>query len=72
MSSSVRRRHACSTTPRLSCPVAQLAVAAERVVGRRRVLHVDADEAATRRGVGDDRLEVLAAEVEIELEPERP
>ena len=51
--------------------VAQLAVQRERAVGRRRVLHVDAHEAAARGGVDDDRLEVLAAEVEVELEPER-
>ena len=72
MSSSVRRRYACSTTPTFVVPaLAQLAIEGERVVGGRRVLHVDAHEVAARRGVDDDRLEVLAAEVEVELEPER-
>ena len=51
--------------------VAQLAVQRERAVGRRRVLHVDPHEPAAGRGIDDDRLEVLAAEVVVELEPER-
>ena len=48
----------------------QLPVDTKRVVGRRRVLHVDADEVVPLPGVRDDGLEVLAAEVIAELEPE--
>src|SRR6266545_2599526 len=50
--------------------LAQLAVQAQRLRGRRRVLHVDADEVAVLRGLGKQPLEVLAAEVVGELEPE--
>ena len=50
--------------------LAQLAVELQRAVGGGRVLHVDAHEVAARGGVADDGLEVLAAQVEIELEPE--
>ena len=72
MSASVRRSIAWSTTPTLSCPsLAQLAVEPERLVRRRRVLHVDADEVAARRGVLDDGAEVVAAEVVAELQSER-
>src|SRR5437763_4628406 len=49
---------------------AQLAVEAKRVVGRRRVLHVDAHEAAPDMRVFDERLQVLAAERIVEPEPE--
>ena len=51
--------------------VAQLAVEPQRVVGRARVLHVDADEVADLGRVGHDLLEVAAAEAVAELEPER-
>ena len=49
---------------------AQLPVERERAVGGRRVLHVDAHEVPARGRVEHDVLEVLAAEVEIELEAE--
>ena len=61
------QHHAQVLVPRL----AQLPVQAQRVVRRRRVLHVDPDEVPVRRGVPDDVLEVLAAEVVREVEPER-
>jgi hypothetical protein len=51
--------------------LAKVAVQPEGTGGRRRVLHVDSDEALTLLGVSDDRLEVLAAQAEIEVEPER-
>ena len=51
--------------------LAQLAVDAQRVVGRGRVLHVDPDEVPALTSVRDDRLEVLPAEVVPELQPER-
>ena len=51
--------------------LAQLAIEAQRVVGRRRVLHVDAHEAVIFRGLSHDVLEVRAARVvgEPEAEP---
>ncbi len=51
--------------------LAQLAVEPQRVVGRRRVLHVDPDEVAVAGRGAHDVEEVLAAEVVRELEPER-
>ena len=51
--------------------LAQLAVEAERVVGAARVLHVDADEVPAPGRVADDALEVGAAELVAELQPER-
>ena len=51
--------------------LAQLAVEPQRVVGAARVLHVDPDEVVARGGVADDALQVRAAEVVVELEPER-
>src|SRR6185312_2921614 len=47
-----------------------LAVEAQRVVGRRGVLHVDPDEVAELGGVPDDVLEVRLAEVVAELQAE--
>ena len=47
---------------------AQLAVEPERLVGCRGVLHVDADEIATRRGVLDDGAEVVATDGVTELQ----
>jgi hypothetical protein len=68
----VRRRYDCRHDADVCAPgLAQLAVEPQRVRGRRRVLYVDAHEVAAGRGVVDDGGEVLAAEVEIELEPER-
>src|SRR5207237_946684 len=51
--------------------LAELAIKAQRVVGRRGVLHVDANKVAPARRLADHRLEVLAAEVVVELQPER-
>ncbi len=51
--------------------LAQVAVQAEGAGRRRRVLHVDSDETLPRPGVFDDGLEVLATQVEVEVEPER-
>jgi hypothetical protein len=51
--------------------LAELAVEPQRVVGAARVLHVDAHEVPARGGVADDALEVRAADVVVELEPER-
>ena len=51
--------------------LAQLAVEPQRLVGRRRVLHVDPDEVAVAGRGAHDLDEVLAAEVVRELEPER-
>ena len=50
--------------------LAQLPVEPQRVVGRRRVLHVDPHEVAALGGVTNDGLEVPPAELVAELEPE--
>ena len=49
---------------------AHLAVQRERVVGARRILHVDAHEASAGGGVGDRIRQQRAAEREIDLEAE--
>ncbi len=49
---------------------AQLAVQTQRVVGRRRILHVDANEVAARRSVLDDRAQIVAAKLVAELQTE--
>ena len=49
----------------------QLAIEPQRLVGGRRVLHVDADEVAALTRVLDDRLEVFLAECVVEPEAER-
>ncbi len=49
----------------------KLAVDAQRVVRRRRVLHVDADEAAALRRVAGECLHVLLQEVVRQVQPER-
>ena len=51
--------------------LAELAIEAERVVGRRRVLHVDPDEVPVAGRGAYDVEEVFAAEVVRQLEPER-
>jgi hypothetical protein len=50
--------------------VAKRAIEVERLVGRARVLHVDADEVAARGRVLDDRDEVRPAELVAEVETE--
>ena len=71
MSASVRRRRDWRTMPTFSRP--PRAARGRGAACRRctRVLHVDADEDAPRRRVRDDGREERAAEVEVELEPER-
>ena len=72
MSEIVRFSDACSTTPTASKPpAAELAVHRERGVGRRRVLHVDADEVVPHARAVHELLQVTLAEVEVEHEPER-
>ena len=51
--------------------VAQPAIEGERAIGGGRVLHVDAHEPLARGGVDDDGLEVLVAEIRVQLEAER-
>jgi hypothetical protein len=51
--------------------LAELAVDAQRVVGTARVLHVDPHEDPARGRVGHDRRDERAAQVEIDLQPER-
>src|SRR5207249_2335850 len=46
----------------------EIAVEIERAIGGRRVLHVDADEVPPGGSVHDDRLQVVATEVGVELE----
>ncbi len=50
--------------------VAELPVEAQRVVRRRRVLHVDPDEPVRRLGGGEHAFDVPLAEVVVELQPE--
>ena len=70
-SSIVRRRYAWTMIPRFSARARQLAVQLKRAIGRRRVLHVDPHEARPRLRVGDERLEIVAAQIEVDVEAER-
>ena len=70
-SSGVRRRADCRTTPRCRYPLVRIAARhVQRAVDQRRALHVDPDEAAAGVGVGQDALQIVAAQSGVELEPE--